>query len=112
MNLERPVKEATMPKPILVPPGRHERSYCEPDGTRHRVTLRRVRRAWWVLDITERAQILVDTVGFPDTLDAAWALADDYSVQQQAWRLGLREEDPLLRPLVLSEVTARGALSA
>jgi hypothetical protein len=94
-----------MPRLQLISPGRHERSYTEPDGTRHLITVRRVRRAWWVLDISDQAQVIVDAVGYPDSLDAAWALAEDYAVQQQAWRLGLREDDPLPRPLALGDVT-------
>jgi hypothetical protein len=86
--------------------------YVEPDGTRHRVTLRRVRRAWWLLDITDETTVIVDTVGYPDTIEAAWALAEDYSIQQQAWRLGLRDDDPLPQPLALGDASGARVLVA
>jgi hypothetical protein len=57
---------------------------------------------WQVLDCAVLDTIVVETLtGHDDRLDQALALARDYAAEQQAFRDGTRESDPLPRPLTM-----------
>ncbi|MBA2513928.1 MAG: hypothetical protein H0V26_06330 [Solirubrobacterales bacterium] len=51
---------------------------------------------WQVIDTIDSENIVVETLtGHDDRLDQALALAQDYALEQQAYRDGRRESDPL-----------------
>ena len=51
---------------------------------------------WQVVDTVGSQIVLVETLtGHDDRLDQALALASDYAAEQQAYRDGRRESDPL-----------------
>jgi hypothetical protein len=59
---------------------------------------------WQVLDAAGSEITVVETLtGHDDRLDQALALARDYADQQQEYRDGRRESDPLPRPLAIDD---------
>jgi hypothetical protein len=85
-------------------------TYVEPDGTEHRVTVIHHKRRMHVVDATASTRRPVETLMFPDTMASAWALARDYATQQQAYQVGLREDDPLPGKSEGSDATADAPL--
>jgi hypothetical protein len=59
---------------------------------------------WQVVDTAGSESVLVETLtGHDDRLDQALALARDYASQQQEYRDGRRESDPLPRPRAIGD---------
>jgi hypothetical protein len=59
---------------------------------------------WQVVDAAGAAIVVVETLtGHDDRLDQALALARDYAAEQQAYRDGRRESDPLPRPSTVND---------
>jgi hypothetical protein len=59
---------------------------------------------WQVLDTAGSEIVIVETLtGHDDRLDQALALARDYADQQQEYRDGRCESDPLPRPIAIDD---------
>lgn len=59
---------------------------------------------WQVVDTARSEIVVVETLtGHDDRLDQAIALARDYAAEQQAYRTGRREFDPLPRPSTVDD---------
>jgi hypothetical protein len=63
---------------------------------------------WQVLDAAGSEIVVVETLtGHDDRLDQALALARDYAAEQQAYRDGFRDSDPLPRPATVDDTVEK-----
>ena len=84
--------------------------YSSPSGPHEVVVVRDPNGRWQVVDRGATDVILVETLtGYDDRLDQAVAVGRDYAEQQQAFRDGRREEDPLPRQRSIGSSTTDAA---